>query len=78
MTYFQKLLLSFAYLVRRQGNVFTGICLSVCPHGGGGYPVSGQRSCARTGIPPPLPRTGHAMDGTPLAVFVTKNKNNLE
>ena len=57
------------YVARREGNVFTGVCLSVfCPRvGGGGTPAGpGQ------GTPPPPPRqemtrTGYGAGGTPLA-----------
>ena len=33
-----------AYVVRREGNVFTGVCISVWPQGRVGTPVSGPRS----------------------------------
>ena len=74
-------LLPPAYVVRREGNVLTRVCPSVCPQGGRGYlpwpcprylstPWPGQdggEGVPQRTYPHPRPRTCYTAGGMPLA-----------
>ena len=64
----QFLLLSPAYVVRREGNVFTGISLSLHRKGGRGYPKVGTPHPIQGRYPPPGQiRTGVPKVHTPMS-----------
>ena len=54
-------LLPPAYVIRREDNVFIGVCLSVCLHRCGGWGWALPKSGARTGFPLPWPGTGQGV-----------------
>ena len=52
--------LPLAYVVRREGTVFTGVCLSTSGGGGGGYPIPAKvgTPSGQDGNPPPTAKVG--------------------